>query len=81
MPTNIAPKGAIWVCGACGKTARDNYGEGEHTAGWDESCMMNAVLCDERSLMRGHDGRVFHAEPFEPQPDSAPEPFPEGSAG
>jgi hypothetical protein len=45
----IAPTGAIWVCGACGKTARDRYGiEGDHSRGWDESCMLNAILCNEQ---------------------------------
>lgn len=42
----IAPHGAIWVCGACGKTSQDQFGiEGQHSVGWDESCMLNAVLC------------------------------------
>ena len=63
--TRFAPEGAIWVCGACGKTARDQYGlEGTHSPGWDESCMLNAVLCREDSLHR-KDGRVVDAEPFE----------------
>lgn len=44
MTDNIAPAGRIWVCGACGKTALDKYGEDR---GWDESCMLNAVLCYE----------------------------------
>lgn len=62
----IAPAGAIWVCGACGKTARDRYGiEGEHDRGWDESCMLNAVLCAEASLVRGDDGCVVSAEAVE----------------
>lgn len=44
----IAPDGAVWVCGACGKTHKDRYGmEGEGSRGWDESCMLNAVLCHE----------------------------------
>ena len=61
----IAPAGAVWVCGACGKTARDRYGiEGEHSRGWDESCMLNAVLCDEASIKRTDQGRVCSAAPF-----------------
>ncbi len=45
-PDRHAPNGTIWVCQACGKTAQDRYGiEGEHSHGWDESCMLNAVLC------------------------------------
>ena len=43
----IAPKGATWVCAACGKVARDQYGmEGAYSYGWDESCMLHAVLTD-----------------------------------
>lgn len=42
---HVAPEGTIWVCRMCGKTARDSYnGRG----GWDESCMLNAVLCHEK---------------------------------
>lgn len=62
----MEPPGAIWVCGACGKSSQDRYGiEGEKSAGWDESCMMNAVLCDEATLIRVN-GRVTKAEPFRP---------------
>lgn len=44
----FAPKGTIWVCAACGKTHKDRYGEdGEGDLGWDESCMLKAVLCEE----------------------------------
>lgn len=39
-----APNGATWVCGACGKTARNRY---TWEGGWDESCMLHAVLCRE----------------------------------
>lgn len=38
-----APKGQVWVCGACGKLSTNravSYG-----SGWDESCFINAVLC------------------------------------
>lgn len=50
--TDIAPEPRVWVCGACGKRARSRYGfdaAGKSTAldrGWDESCMLNAVLCE-----------------------------------
>ena len=41
----FAPDGAVWVCGACGKTAQDRYGiKGQYDRGWDESCALNAVL-------------------------------------
>ncbi len=62
--TTPAPAGQIWVCGACGKTSRTQYGflsdgtsrgadsfpDGARVAspGWDESCMLNAVLCHGR---------------------------------
>jgi len=49
----IAPEGQVFVCGACGKTSNDRYGD--PSSGWDESCMLNAVLCyadrrDEKGL-------------------------------
>ena len=37
----------MFVCGACGKRSRDLYGEQRIDRGWDESCMLNAVLCYE----------------------------------
>ena len=56
---DLAPEGCIYVCGACGKTSRNRAGflpdggrgkdEDEHgriaQSSWDESCMLNAVLC------------------------------------
>lgn len=70
LEERIAPEGAIWVCGACGKTARDQYGiEGEHSRGWDESCALNAVLCDEASIKRDGSGRVVFAD-MHPKPPS-----------
>jgi len=44
MSDRYAKAGSVYVCGACGKKSKDLYGEG---GGWDESCMLNAVLCDE----------------------------------
>lgn len=32
------------MCAACGKKARDQYGE---EGGWDESCALNSYLVDE----------------------------------
>lgn len=57
---SLAPKGAIWVCGACGKTEKDRDG---FKGGWDASCMLHAVLCDERTLVY-KDGRVTEAKAF-----------------
>lgn len=36
---NIAPDGQIWVCSACGKTAKDRSNFE------DVSCYVHAVLC------------------------------------
>ena len=43
LPIRKAPEGTIYVCGACGKTAQDCYGD--PGTSWDESCSLNAVLC------------------------------------
>lgn len=65
----IAPDGAVWVCGACGKTARDLYGDPQ--SNWDVSCTLNAFLCIEASLVRdGGVGRVIRADPM-PDPSEA----------
>ena len=50
IATTPAPDGHVYVCGACGKTSPTRYGfddAGQRVApnGWDESCMMHAVLC------------------------------------
>lgn len=49
--TAAAPPGTVWVCAACGKTARDRY---NGTGGWDESCFMHSILCHEP---RGSNGQ------------------------
>ena len=67
MPHPIAPKGAIWVCGACGKTSPDRYGNRESTRGWDVSCAMNSSLFYIDSLVRGEDGRVTEGKAFVPE--------------
>lgn len=51
----IAPEGQIWVCAACGKTTKDNHG---NERGWDESCMLNAVLCHEQQRVNPETGLV-----------------------
>jgi hypothetical protein len=36
-----------FVCAACGKKSATKYGlDGERDSGWDESCMLNSVLCE-----------------------------------
>lgn len=51
MTNEVAPEGCRWVCGACGKTSKDLYGEQAYSRGWDESCMLNAVLLAEENLV------------------------------
>jgi hypothetical protein len=50
----IAQEGKIFVCVACGKTSRGLYGT-DGQAGWDESCMLNAVLASEADVVRTGD--------------------------
>lgn len=65
MPNEIAPQGAVFVCGACGKRSRDKYGTAAIDKMWDSSCMLHAVLCDEASLVFDPEsGRVVKAEPW-----------------
>lgn len=59
----MAPDGAVWICGACGKTSKDRYGDGKSM--WDESCMLHAVLVHEASVKRGAGG--VSATPFDQQ--------------
>lgn len=46
----LAPEGKLYICSGCGKRALTRCGwdvKGERTAidhGWDESCMLSAVL-------------------------------------
>jgi len=61
----MAPEGAIWVCAACGKTSKDLYGINEpHDCGWDESCMMNAILCYEEKVL--YPDGIMKYKPYEP---------------
>ena len=66
MPTDnrIAPAGAVWVCGACGKRSLDLY-QSNIDRGWDVSCMMGAVLCDEKSIELDGQGRVCKANAYQ----------------
>ena len=66
--TKPAPAGQIYVCGACGKTSPTRYGfdaqeKSVSSDGWDESCMLNAVLCsatkvDGMWVQAGHVGQI-----------------------
>ena len=49
----IAPKGKMWVCCACGKTAKYRAGLTENDMdGWDEACFLNSELFDVDKLVR-----------------------------
>jgi hypothetical protein len=61
MANTKAPEGQIWVCCACGKTSEWKYGFDNNNKdcvkshGWDESCMLNSVLCykDKCKMVHG----------------------------
>lgn len=53
----VAPEGQVWVCTACGKRSKDIFGKEKIDRGWDESCMLHALLCYEDKLVI-IDGRV-----------------------
>jgi len=59
-----AKKGEVFVCSACGKRSKDKYGDNMIDRGWDVSCMMNSVLCDEKSI-KLKKGRVVGATAVE----------------
>jgi hypothetical protein len=61
MANEIAAEGQVFVCGACGKRSRDRHGAQRIDSGWDESCMLHAILCDESRVRIGADGRVSSA--------------------
>lgn len=57
MANEVAQKGTIFVCGACGRQSRDRYGDQKLSSGWDTSCMTHAVLCyEEQKSMPQADG-------------------------
>jgi len=56
-----APPGDIWVCGACGKLSYDLYGNKSLSYDWDESCMLNAMLCHEGHVTVSGDGILRRA--------------------
>lgn len=51
----IAPKGQIWVCGACGKYDKNRYRVG------DVSCFVNSVLCYDDDTLKINNNRVISA--------------------
>ncbi len=58
---HYAPEGQVYVCGVCGKRSPDRHGAFAIDAGWDESCVLHAVLCTESSVRLGPDGLVERA--------------------
>jgi hypothetical protein len=67
--TALAPEGKTWVCCACGKKSRSMYGfdaQNKRVAsgGWDESCVLNASLFDNRQLVHDLYGRVIQVLPM-----------------
>lgn len=58
-----APEGQVFICGACGKFSDTLFGD--ESSGWDESCMMNAVLCYEDSIELNDDGSMRTARAVE----------------
>jgi len=60
VANKVAGEGEVWVCGSCGKRSKDLYGDQTISYGWDESCMINAVLCKEEFLDLSDIGRVVN---------------------
>ena len=54
----IAPNGAVWVCGACGRHGKDRYTLGE------ASCVLHAILCEEGSVKTREDGTVYEVRAY-----------------
>lgn len=56
-----APEGCVYVCAACGKTSKTRAGDLAQVSGyvrvsdpgWDESCMIHAVLCKSERDQEG----------------------------
>lgn len=68
MSNKVAPDGQVFVCHACGKRSKDEYGYQEINYGWDESCTLNCAIYDESRLVIGSSGRVVEIKP-PPEPD------------
>lgn len=47
---NKAGDGEVWVCAACGKVSRTRMPTDDSDIGWDESCMLKAVLCSDAKV-------------------------------
>jgi hypothetical protein len=51
-----APEGQVFVCGACGKSAKRRVDVG------DESCWLHSVLCYEDGIIRNERGLIVSAK-------------------
>lgn len=58
---DLAPVGQVYMCMACGKRSKSRVA-GTVDEGWDISCTLRAVLCEESSLVLGDNGRVRQAK-------------------
>lgn len=73
---DIARESHVFVCLACGKTARTRYGfnddDGASNAspGWDASCMLNAKEFPASRLVFSPGGRVTEVLPAAPAQES-----------
>lgn len=47
----LAPKGMVYQCQACGKKSKDKYGFHKISYGWDESCMLNSALVEDKKVV------------------------------
>lgn len=63
--TTICPEYTIWLCGACGKLSPTKHGfdksNNQLNTGWDESCMLHAVLVHKPSIVRNDAGMITGA--------------------
>lgn len=57
-----APDGYVWVCSACGKRARDAYGN-DGPREWDVSCYLNSLLVEQERVVIDKDGRAVRILP------------------
>jgi transposase-like protein len=65
MSNLIADPGFAYVCTACGKVSRDQYGYAAHSYGWDESCVLNCTLTQDKTLVARLEGIELQAKPID----------------
>lgn len=62
MSNVVAKDGTVFICAACGKRSQDKYGDQAIDDGWDESCMMHAVLCYDQRDPRTYKWQVVDCD-------------------